>query len=313
MVGLAVAFAVLIGAPVAWRALQESAAPPAYAQEIAGAPMPVRGVMFGDTRGRARLEFWRQDGRPVRPRVLEAIAAEAPAFVINSGDAIFDAADEAAWEAFDADHAAILARGIPYRLAYGNHEYVGRREEAERNLHARFGELRHWTDVRISNLLVVILDSNFDAMGAERVREQNVWLDERLEAAEEDLAIARVILVFHHPPFTNSSVHHPDEEAREHFFGRARSHPKVRAIWTGHVHSYEHFVVEGIHCVVSGGGGAPPTTLDVEEPEFDDLYDGPAVRGFHYAVVTIRDDRVDVEVKMLQNGEWSVVDEFELR
>ena len=79
-----------------------------------------------------------------------------------------------------------------------------------------------------------------------------------------------------------------------------------RVFVAGHVHAYERFLKDGVHFLVSGGGGGPVRELGAGR--HPDLYAGP--RGFHYLRFRL-DDGLRCDVMMLgPDGTWSRVDGF---
>jgi 3',5'-cyclic AMP phosphodiesterase CpdA len=306
-------WAVLVAAAPVWERVRRLDAPARLRESApASAGTPVKVVIFGDTRGRALLEVWRRDLSEERRVVLEAIAQERPAAVFHTGDLVFDAASPECWQQFDREHAAVRAAGVPYFVAWGNHEYVGRRERALGHLRARFPEAaeQHWRTVRIAQTLFVLVDTNYEQLGA-AADDQDAWLVRTLESAERSAAVAQVFVIGHHPPFTNGKRHGPDLEVRHRLWDRARRYGKVRALWFAHVHAYERFVVDGRHVVVTGGGGAPPHDV-AAEGEVAAAYDGGRGRGPHYCVVTLREDGAEVAVRMLGATGWYEAERFSI-
>jgi hypothetical protein len=269
-------------------------------------------VLFGDSRRTLTAEFWRKQYDAERLLVVRALADEDPAFILNTGDLVSHGADADEWKRFAADNEPIFSRKIPYFAGLGNHEYYGDNDRALAHYFALFPHLegRKWYDIRKPPVLILVLDSNFDELERWEVDAQNQWLSKTLDAAERDPAIRHVILACHHAPYTNSLIHADSRTVQEHFVSRKT--PKVKAFVTGHVHSYERFVKGGVQYVVSGGGGAPLTAVEVEAPEHPDEFKGPAYRRFHYLRFTLDGDRLACDVLMLQDDRsWKRVDGFE--
>jgi 3',5'-cyclic AMP phosphodiesterase CpdA len=86
--------------------------------------------------------------------------------------------------------------------------------------------------------------------------EQYNWLRSELQADSADPQVRHVFVWFHEPPYTTNAAHSSNLEVRQYLcplferFG-------VRLVFSGHVHAYEHSLVNGVHYVVTGGGGAP--------------------------------------------------------
>lgn len=290
----------------------ESGGVPSYAAEIApGAPPSF--VLYGDSRRTLTREFWRRDYEAERLLVVDALAREAPAFIVNTGDLVADGSSPDEWRRFHADNRPIFDKQIPYFPALGNHEYFGDRELGLRNYFAFFPGLhgRKWYEVRFRSVLIALLDSNFGRLDAWEIEAQDRWLSDLLAAAEKDSSVRHVIVCFHHAPYTNALIHGGDRAAQEHFVRRLT--PKVKAVVAGHVHSYERFAKDGRQFVVSGGGGAPTASVDTESPRHPDEFKGPAYRGFHYLRLTLDPaGKLSCDVIMLQDDRsWKRVDGFE--
>ena len=227
---------------------------------------PPRFLLVGDTQRTMALEVWRPSHDAQRLAVARAIADERPAFVLHAGDVVCHGFRHADWARFLKEYEPVFSRGIPCFPALGNHDYYGANREALAHRDAVFPHVagRFWYEVRFPPVLVVVLDSNFDELTAERAREQDRWLESTLAAAEGDPAIRHVLVVCHHPPYTNAVGLGDSREVQERFVRRLT--PKARVFASGHVHSYERFLKNGVQFLVSGGGGGPTREIDVAAP-----------------------------------------------
>jgi Icc-related predicted phosphoesterase len=279
-----------------------------------------RFVVAGDLQRTAPfLEFWREQNDPERERVVAAIAAEQPDLVLLTGDCVFNGASDAQWAAFDALMTPIRARGVPVTTAFGNHEYwLFGREMAEARVFPRFPLMheQHWYVVPLGAVRIIVLDSNESKLTEPTWSSQARWFEHTLEAYDADASVRGVLVAFHHPPYTNSTVTGDEEHVQRAFvppFARAR---KTLALLNGHVHSYERYERAGKTYVVSGGGGGPRARLATgdERRHPDDLFSGPALRDFNYTTYTIGTQGVAAEVHTLEKGatQWRVADRFEL-
>jgi len=288
------------------------AAPPA----VYGCDATVRRgefVVCGDTRGWLMGELWRKPSGFERREVLAQIADEAPDFVLNTGDLVSAGSVAAEWEVFDVETAALREKGIGYAPVLGNHDLWPSPEGGLAEWFARFPFLdgRRWYELRYGRIDLLALDSNLAQLTPAQIDEESAWFRARLAAADADDSVRCVLVAMHHSPITNSVLPVGGERVRTLFVEPALAHRKVRAFVTGHVHSYEHFVGNGVHFLVSGGGGAP--LMDVAGPTgaHRDLYDGP--RGHHFVRMIPRDDRIDVEVEMLaRDGRWFLADAWSI-
>jgi 3',5'-cyclic AMP phosphodiesterase CpdA len=96
-----------------------------------------------------------------------------------------------------------------------------------------------------------------DAFWAEQTR----WLEEDLAANQK--ADFRFVMA-HHPPYTAVTSRQGDNP---HMMALVPMFEKYRvsAGLFGHDHNYQHFLKNGIHYIISGGGGAP--LYDVNKPD----------------------------------------------
>lgn len=288
----------------------------------AGPPVHHDGARFavvGDLQRTAPvLEVWREQNDVERARVVTAIAELRPDLLLITGDCVFDGGSDAQWEAFDTLTAPLRTASIPTVVAFGNHEYWRGRAGAEAHVFPRFplDARRHWLSVALGPLRLVVLDSNEGGLGAAAWSSQSTWYEQTLAAFDADESVRGVVVAFHHPPFTNSTVTGDETNVQRAFvpaFSRAR---KTLAMLNGHVHSYERFVRDDKTYVVSGGGGGPRATLMTGDARRhpDDAYAGPALRDFNYTVYTVSERGVEAEVRGLPRGAsgWSVIDRFVL-
>ena len=268
--------------------------------------------LYGDSRRKLALEVWRDSADRERRMVIDRLAAEKPDFVVHTGDLVANGSSRSDWILFDEEHAPIRESGIPFFPGRGNHEYSGEVDVGLDLYFSRFPFLlgRKWYDVRYRGVLLLLLDTNVKHLKKYEREAQIRWLESQLDQAEQDPQVRCVFLVFHHPPYTNATSHSGSEWVEEKIVGPARKRSKVKAVFAGHVHSYERFFKHSIHFVVSGGGGAPLVSVGGKDGVHADLYDGP--RRFHYCRITVGITiRVDV-LMMDEEGNWSRVDGFEI-
>lgn len=295
-----------------------------YPAVVRAAPLPATFVVYGDNRQLIVGEALplpklgrRASSDEERLAITNRIVELHPAFVVNSGDLVWSGADDAAWRRFDREHVRLRERGIPYYPALGNHEYVGRNERCLENFFRRFPHLggRRWYELTYGPLRLLILDSNFSQLSAELKSAQMAWLKDRLRQAEGDPAVRAVFLVAHHPPYTNCKVHGPDETMLRHVDPLARTCSKYRGMFAGHVHSYERFLVDGIHYIISGGGGAPLVEVETDPARWRTrpAFEGPAWRRYNIVEMTLTEKGLAGRVHELQEDlTWRILDTFEI-
>jgi Icc-related predicted phosphoesterase len=259
------------------------------------------------------------DNDAARSIIISEIAKRNPGVVAISGDLVGDGSSPLHWRDFDALIKPLVDAKIPVIAAIGNHEYLRAGRKNADEFFARFPSLggRHWYSVAYGPVSMVVLDSNMDVLSTSEWQEQTAWFERTLRALDADARVRGVVVVVHHPPYTNSTVTGDEVHVQQAFlpaFGRAL---KTLAMISGHVHSYERFVRGGKAFIVSGGGGIPRAPLlegDMRRHR-DDQFVGPAVRGYHFLDFAVTDSGIDVQVIEVarRSGEApSAIDAFTL-
>ncbi|MEO8430039.1 MAG: metallophosphoesterase [Acidobacteriota bacterium] len=277
-----------------------------------------RFAAVGDLQRTSRAEVWRETNDRERERILRSIAEEAPDFVALLGDLVFRGSSAGEWSRFDALAAPLREARIPVVPILGNHEYWLARGPALRNFFARFPALggRHWHEARYGPLAVIALDSNLRFLAPAAWEEQRKWFTASLEAADADPAVRGVVALVHHPPYTNSTVTRDELHVQRAFVPPFERSRKAVAMLSGHVHSYERFSRSGKTYIVAGGGGGPRSRLAAGDRRRhgDDLFEGPAIRHFHYLLASVGAEGLDIEMKGIPKGgeRFEALDRFAL-
>jgi hypothetical protein len=266
-----------------------------------------RFAVIGDLQETSRLEFWREDNREERARLVRRIAEDMPSFVVLLGDLVFDGSSPRHWSRFDAVVAPLREAGVPMVPILGNHDYWWDRSKGLAHYLERFPELHgnRWHRRRFDSLELVFLDSNVAAHTGADWNEQLRWFSGVLEDADADASCRGTLVFVHHPPFTNSAVTRGSGVVRRSFVEPFVRAAKTRAMLSGHVHSYERFERGGKMFVVSGGGGGPRVELVAERrSRHRDLYRpvSRSRRPCHYLSVVLSAGALSVEVIGLEKG-----------
>lgn len=188
-------------------------------------------------------------------QVIRAMIPEAPDFVIQTGDMVGNANEDHLWRRFFATASPIL-RSAPMYPALGNHELRGDPDASHfyRYFVVPGGEAGRpkvvYYSFRYSNSLFIALDGNspYDAG-------QVLWLERTLQAASTDTGIRHVFVFVHQPPYA-VGAYCGSERAQRRFVPLFQRY-RVRAVFGGHEHAYQHLDRGGVRYFVSGGGGAP--------------------------------------------------------
>ncbi|MBI4712579.1 MAG: metallophosphoesterase [Planctomycetes bacterium] len=244
--------------------------------------------------------------------ITDKISASKPAFVLNTGDLVYKGAAKDQWRGFDKLIKPLRDSRIPYYPTLGNHDYNGGRKQALANYFARFPETNHqqWYSFTYSNSAFIALDSNFADLSREETQKQSEWLLETITRYDADNTISFIFAYFHHSPYTNCEAHSPSEEVQQKFVPVFTKSPKIKFVFSGHSHTYERFLVNGISYVVTGGGGATLKDIkDIEDWRYQDMYDstGRKPRGYHFCLVTVRNDTIQLQTWHTEKGaKWTV-------
>lgn len=211
--------------------------------------VPFEFVVFGDTRTR----------HDVHRAIIAGILKTAhPDFIMHTGDLVADGDDNSLWPIyFDAERE--LLRKAALFPALGNHEHNA-------SNYFDYMDARPYYSFNWGTAHFAVINTDIEnaaPMAAQRDafwKEQTSWLEADLAAAQK----AQFRFVFgHHPPMTaveRRQGDNPHMTALEPMFEKY----KLTAGFFGHDHNYQHYLKNGVHYFVTGGGGAP--LYDVNKP-----------------------------------------------
>jgi 3',5'-cyclic AMP phosphodiesterase CpdA len=213
---------------------------------------PFEFVLYGDTRTR----------HEVHRTVVAAIEKYAhPDFLLHTGDLVENGADPALWPIFF-DIEGSLLRKYAFFPSLGNHE----RHARDYN---EFMQAPNYYSFDWGSAHFTMMDSDIATMADNEPARQALW-EEQTHWLEADLkksqrATFRFVAA-HHPPMTAVSNRQGDNKHMTALMPMFEQYHVTAALF-GHDHNYQHYVKNGIHYVISGGGGAP--LYDVKTPPSD--------------------------------------------
>jgi Icc-related predicted phosphoesterase len=266
--------------------------------------------------------FWetlilpRHRNEEARQKILELILSEPdPAAVFHLGDTVARSSEEEDWKPIDDFLARLRVRKIPVYAAMGNHEYLLSSAEGAARFKKRFPEFpRSWFSVRIVPLAFIVLNSNFTELTRVARAEQKKFYEEQLAALENDPEVKGIVVCTHHPPYTNSKIVNPSVDVEQEFVPLFLKSRKARLFLSGHSHAAEHFIKEGKHFLVLGGGGGLLHPLYIgSEARYEDLFSlRTERRWFHYLRIQTDDQGWKVTFRMLRQdlSNWVDIDSF---
>ena len=231
--------------------------------------------MFGDERDSLR------GVAPSARAIISGVLADAPDFVLGTGDLVVQGGRRSDWLSLLDSHASMFAQ-LPYFPALGNHELIGDSDgRMFKDLFPRAAT--GYYSVRYGQVQVVVLNGNRPGDPA-----QTRFLEDELRRAATDPAVRARLVLMHQAPLSASwhcgvGPYVADWMA---LFERYQ----VDAVLAGHDHSYQRLERNGVAYFVSGGGGAP-----LYEQGRCDPHDELALQHYaavhHYMLVRITPDQ----------------------
>ena len=213
-------------------------------------PVPFQFVVYGDTRTR----------HEVHRHVVEAIVKYAnPEFVVHTGDLVADGADSSQWPIFfDIEHD--LLRKVAFFPSLGNHE------RNNQQYYEFFDVTTPYYSFNWGGGHFIVLNSDIGNVASSQVLRDDYW-KEQVRWLEEDLQHSQSadfrFVIAHHPPLTAVERRQGDNPHMAALMPMFEKY-NLTAGFFGHDHNYQHYLRNGIHYFITGGGGAP--LYDVKKP-----------------------------------------------
>ncbi|MBP2145734.1 putative phosphodiesterase [Methanofollis sp. W23] len=195
-------------------------------------------VVYSDTRGQAPYFTPMERHKLVADRIA---MEESLSFVLHCGDFVTFGHDLDEWNQFFASGRQMLSNTTLYP-ALGNHE-------GNRSVYYETFEVPEWYSFDCGRAHVAVLDSNDWAKG--RLDEETVWLEDDLAGAEEQWTFA----AFHHPVFSSNERHRGGDRTLREAWTPLFERYGVAGVFSGHVHAYERYEVNGTEYFVVPCGG----------------------------------------------------------
>jgi 3',5'-cyclic AMP phosphodiesterase CpdA len=212
---------------------------------------PFRLLVFGDDRTRHDIH---------RQMVARILQNGVPDLMLHTGDLVENGWDSSLWKLFFEIERDLL-RQTAFFPAQGNHE------RNSRDFYQFFQQQLPYYSFNWGNAHFTVFSSDLaNASGSKIARdafwaEQTKWMEEDLAANQK--ADYRFVAA-HHAPYTAVERRQGDNP---HITALVPLWEKyhVTAGLFGHDHNYQHYLKNGVHYIVSGGGGAP--LYDVNKPD----------------------------------------------
>lgn len=223
-----------------------------------------RAVFVGDT-----MAPWSDD-------VFAQAATHQPELMLHGGDLQYQSNPFDTWSGLSWGMAPLSATAA-FHPAVGNHEHEGHDEFSQmyQRLFSELGTAEPPPGAsyyRLDHGGVRFLALDSEGKDSHHLAApdslQLAWLQDELEDAAENPDVMGVVAYFHRPVYTLAK-HEPDTATR------AVLHPVLRdggvqLVLQAHNHSYERMVVDGMHYVTDGGGGALLYDVDASVEAYPD-------------------------------------------
>jgi hypothetical protein len=255
-------------------------------------------AVYGDNRSGAPLLA----ENPTHKEITSTIAKYKPEFVINTGDIVYSGGLEDEWYLFFNDGAHLFKNAAIF-VSIGNHEQGGE-DIWKRQFSFPNGENLYYSfDWGKSHFIVLC-----GHCGISTDTEQYKWFKHDIETADSNNEIKHIFVVFHQPPYTFSS-HAPNADARN-FIVPLLKTTRTKMVFNGHNHLYEHIYKDGIHYLVSGGGGAPLYPEgEIKYEEGEEPYMVKYQMVYNFSIVYVNDSTINV--KTFDNNN-QLIEEFNI-
>lgn len=181
----------------------------------------------------------------------------------------------------------------------GNHEVLFRPKRGVKNFQTRFPMYRAsgYTEI-IDSIAIILLNSNFNKMIAAEILAQDNWYNKMIRQLDKDDSVKFIIVGCHHSPYTNSRIVKPSMAVRQNFLPAFINSKKCVLFLSGHSHNFEHFVMNGKHFLVIGGGGGLHQPLYTKEVSHD--LAAKYKPAFHYLAIRRFNDSLQIISRRLK-------------
>jgi hypothetical protein len=226
--------------------------------------------------------------------IFKDVDAIHPSAFFILGDVVSLGKSNGAWKNIDRYIKQTTQDSIPVYATLGNHEVMFNARRGTQNFKIRFPmfDPAGYTEV-VDSVAVVLLNSNFGAMPAQDIANQDAWYQKKLKALDADPSIKFVIVGCHHSPYTNSRVVKPSTAVQQHLVPAFMASKKCVLFLSGHSHNFERFKVKGKDFLVIGGGGGLHQPLSANNDLMHDLA-ADYKPAFHY--LEVKRDRGSLQV-----------------
>jgi Icc-related predicted phosphoesterase len=249
----------------------------------------------------------RENNRETQRALIDDLHAHMDelAAVVVVGDLVFTPRSGRNWAHLDSLLAPVASE-VPVLPTMGNHDYhclfvqLCWQSVIPKQMRMRFPWLAPGQPYAVNSGAIVLLFVDSETA----LESQAQWLADRLRESGPRQSAALVF--FHRPPFSNSIDKGAvgDAAVQQWIVPVLQESPIPTVVVNGHIHGYEHLLVDGVRYVTSAGGGGPRGLLGPDRP--NDVYagrdcrvdpDGAILRPFNYLLIRDADMGITIEVR----------------
>jgi hypothetical protein len=223
-----------------------------------------------------------------------------PDFVLQTGDMVADGSDSVLWSGFF-DIERELLRQTAFFPALGNHEHN------TPSFNEYFDKPKAYYSFEWGNAHFAVINSDMMSYSTHE-SERNAYWAEETKWLEEDLKAHQSadfrFVAAHHGPITAVKTRQGDNPHMTALMPMLEKY-RVSAGMFGHDHNYQHYLKNGVHYVISGGGGAPLYDVDLPPAGITQK----VMRVENFIMFSVNGKTISVKTMSIDG---KAIDEFEL-
>ncbi len=227
-------------------------------------------AIYGDTK----------TNHEVHQKIVNNIITYHPQLVVHTGDEVNMGFMKNEWNKFNSITKDLRSTAMYFPVP-GNHEFEAPQYYANFDL----PEPKKWYSYSNGGLLMLFFNTNVDI---DTASQQYKYFVKVLE--EKGKSASYIIAIAHHPPYTTAAHQRRTAELQEVFTPLFKKY-NVSALFSGHVHAFEHSVVNSMQYVVTGGGGA-----SLHKQKYASSFSKKYYFGFNFCILHIYKDKIQVKV-----------------
>jgi hypothetical protein len=221
----------------------------------------------------------------------------APCAAFCCGDIMLRPANEAEWLNFWR-YARPVTEEMPLFIARGNHEGNDPGSELVLRQQAEFPGDNFYYTHQADDILFIILDTEINGQKSCITGAQFEWLKSTLDSASANAGIGNIFILMHHPLYPQGFHSGSNLQNADELHQLFLQHDKIRAVFAGHDHLFNHYEKDGLHYITTGGGGAS-------------LYHGYGGDYHHFVKVSVFNNPFRINIKTIGIF-YEIVEDFDL-